>query len=97
MSYMRALVWESPLTWAEGMKAFRKHSEPALKAQVKSKTLKSYSMTQTGDQTGLLIMEFANKSNMNKFLKTMVAVRNEQAAAQNAQFWIYHGPVKASG
>ena len=97
MSYMRVLVWESPLSWADGMKAFKKHSEPGLKAFKKDKILKSYSMTQTGDHTGLLIMEFDNKSKMNKFLKTMLAVRNEQAAAQNAQFWIYHGPVKASG
>jgi hypothetical protein len=79
------------------MKSFRKNVEPALKAQVKSKTLKNYSMSQTGDHTGLIIMEFANKANMNKFLKTMAAVRNEQAAAQNAQFWAYNGPVKASG
>ena len=97
MSYMRVLVWESPLPWAEGMKSFKKNVEPALKAQVKSKTLKSYLMTQTGDHTGIIITEFANKSNMNKFLKTMTAVRNEQAAAQGAQFWIYHGSVKASG
>jgi hypothetical protein len=34
---------------------------------------------------------------MNKFLKTMAAHRNEEAAETGLQWWIYHGPVKASG
>ena len=97
MSYVRVLVWETQGSWADFMKAFRKQGEPGMKAMKKDRILKSYSVVQTGDHTGLLIMQFDTKAKMNKLVKAMAATRNEQATAQNAQFWIYHGPVKASG
>jgi len=97
MSYIRVMVNEGPLTSAEVMKLYRKDTEPLLKQHIKDKTLKSYSVVIVGEHKGLLIMEFDNKSKMNKFLKTMAAHRNQVAADTGMQWWIYHGPVKASG
>jgi hypothetical protein len=34
---------------------------------------------------------------MNKYLKTMAAIRDGIVADTGMQFWVYHGPVKASG
>ena len=97
MSYTRVMVFEQPLSWAVGIKRFKVNTKPLLDRHKKEKTLKSYSLVQAGDHTGLLVMEFDNKSKMNKFLKTMAAHRNEEAAETGLQWWIYHGPVKASG
>jgi hypothetical protein len=90
-------VAESQLSWSETMKVFRKSVEPALNALKKQKVLLSWTMVQTGDHTGLLITEFYNKAKMNKFLKTIAAIRQEVIADTGMQTWIYHGPVKASG
>ena len=97
MSYTRVQVAESQLSWSETMKVFRKSVEPALNALKKQKVLLSWTMVQTGDHTGLLITEFDNKAKMNKFLKTIAAIRQEVIADTGMQTWIYHGPVKASG
>ena len=97
MSYRRVQVAESQLSWSETMKVFRKSVEPALNALKKQKVLLSWTMVQTGDHTGLLITEFDNKAKMNKFLKTIAAIRQEVIADTGMQTWIYHGPVKASG
>ena len=97
MSYRRVQVAESQLSWSETMKVFRKSVEPALNALKKQKVLSSWTMVQTGDHTGLLITEFDNKAKMNKFLKTIAAIRQEVIADTGMQTWIYHGPVKASG
>ncbi len=97
MSYIRVMVNEGPLTSAEVMKMFRKNTKPLLDQHKKDKTLKSYSVVIVGEHKGLLIMEFDNKSKMDKFLKTMAAHRNQVAADTGMQWWIYHGPVKASG
>jgi len=97
MSYRRVQVAESQLSWSETMKVFRKSVEPALNALKKQKVLLSWTMVQTGDHTGLLITEFYNKAKMNKFLKTIAAIRQEVIADTGMQTWIYHGPVKASG
>jgi len=97
MSYTRVQVAESQLSWSETMKVFRKTVEPALNALKKQKVLLSWTMVQTGDHTGLLITEFDNKAKMNKFLKTIAAIRQEVIADTGMQTWIYHGPVKASG
>ncbi len=97
MSYIRVMVNEGPLTSAEVMKMFRKNTKPLLDQHKKDKTLKSYSVVIVGEHKGMLIMEFDNKSKMNKFLKTMAAHRNQVAADTGMQWWIYHGPVKASG
>ena len=97
MSYIRVMVNEGPLTSAEVMKMFRKNTKPLLDQHKKDKTLKSYSVVIVGEHKGMLIMEFDNKSKMDKFLKTMAAHRNQVAADTGMQWWIYHGPVKASG
>ena len=97
MSYIRVMLNEGPMTNAEMMKMYRERTEPLLKQHKKDKTLKSYSVVTVGEHKGLLIMEFENKSKMNKFLKTMVPHRNKVTAETNTQWWIYHGPVKASG
>jgi hypothetical protein len=91
------MVNEGPLTSAEVMKMFRKNTKPLLDQHKKDKTLKSYSVVIVGEHKGMLIMEFDNKSKMDKFLKTMAAHRNQVAADTGMQWWIYHGPVKASG
>ena len=97
MSYTRVQVFEMSQSWSETMKMFRKTAEPALNALKKQKVLLSWSFVQTGDHTGLLITEFDNKAKMNKFLKTIAAIRQEVIADTGMQTWIYHGPVKASG
>ena len=97
MSITRVQVSESPLSWSENMKVYRKSVEPALKAFKKQKVLLGWSLVQTGDHTGLLITEFDTKAKMNKYLKTMAAIRQGIIADTGMQVWIYHGPVKASG
>ena len=97
MSYKRVQVAESALSWSETMKVYRKSVEPALKAFKKQKVLLSWSVVQTGDHTGLLITEFETKAKMNKYLKTMLAIRQDVIADTGMQVWIYQGPVKASG
>ncbi len=97
MSYIRVLVRESPLSWAEHMKVFKKQSVPRLKAFKKENILKRYSLIQTGEHSGLLMMEFDSKAKMNKFVKTMAAVRSAISAETGSQFWVYHGSVKLSG
>ena len=97
MSYKRVQVSETPLSWSENMKIFRKSVAPALNSLKKQKVLLSWSFIQTGDHTGLLITEFDNKAKMNKYLKTMRAIRDDIVADTGMQTWIHHGPVKASG
>ena len=53
-------------------------------------------MVQTSDHTGLLISEFDNKANMNKYLKAIAVIPQDVIADTGMQTWIYHGPVKAS-
>ena len=43
------------------------------------------------------MMELANKSNMNKYLKTVNPIRDEASAETDTQWWNYIGPTKASG
>ena len=62
MSYTSVVVTEGQLSWAEGMKRFRKNAEPGLKAAKKAGMLNSYSVVQTGDNTGMFIFQFPNKS-----------------------------------
>ena len=97
MSYTRVLVIENPVSWAEGMKVFRKTAEPALNAAKKAGLLNSYSMVQTGDQSGMLITEFDTKAKMNKYVKAMAGIRRETVDETGGQGWVYSGPVKASG
>ena len=97
MSYMRVLVIETPLTWSETMKVFRKSVEPHQNAFKKQKVVSRWSFVQTGDHSGLLITEFDTKAKMNQYLKIMAAVREDIKADTGMQNWIYHGPVKASG
>jgi hypothetical protein len=97
MSYTRVLVIENPVSWAEGMKVFRKQAEPALNAAKKAGLLNSYSMVQTGDHAGMLITEFDTKAKMNKYVKALSAIRRDTAAETGGQSWAYQGQVKASG
>ena len=97
MSYVRVLVFENPQSWAEGMKRFRKATQPALNAAKKAGLLSGYSVVQTGDHAGMLITEFDTKAKMNKYVKALAAIRRDQSAYTGAQTWAYQGQVKASG
>ena len=97
MSYTRVLVIENPLSWAEGMKSFRKNTRPALNAAKKAGVLKKYTLVQTGEHSGMLITEFDTKAKMNKYAKAMSGLRSKSMAETGMQSWIYSGPVKASG
>ena len=97
MSYTRVLVSESDLPWSQFMKIFRKTVEPGMNAFKKQKIVSSWSLVQTGDSNGLLIANFPNKAAMNKYLKTMAAVRRDIEEDTGMQAWVYHGPVKANG
>ena len=63
----------------------------------KEKVVSSWSSVQTGDHSGIVIVNFDTKAKMNKYLKTMAAIREDIKANTGMQIWIYHGPVKASG
>ena len=82
MSVTRAMVFETPTTisWTAGMKLVRQTTELGLKAHKKDKTLLRWSLTQVGDHNGLLMIEFENKTKLEKYLKTMAAVRREVTA-----------------
>ena len=97
MSYTRVNVIESDLPWSQFMKIFRKSVEPAINAFKKQKIVSSWSLVQTGDSAGILIVNFPNKAAMNKYLKTAMAVRQGVVEETGMQAWVYHGPVKASG
>ena len=97
MSYTRVFVSESDLPWSQFMKIFRKSVEPAINAFKKQKIVSSWSLVQTGDSAGILIVNFPNKAAMNKYLRTMAAVRRGIEEDTGMQAWVYHGPVKASG
>ena len=97
MSYTRVFVSESDLPWSQFMKIFRKTVEPGMNAFKKQNIVSSWSLVQTGDRAGILIANFPNKSAMNKYLKTMAAVRRGVVEETGMQAWVYHGPVKASG
>ena len=97
MSYMRVQVFEIPLSWSETMKMFRKLVEPTLNPFKKQKIVSSWSLVQTGDPSGMVIVEFDTKAKMNKYLKTAMAVRQGVVEETGMQAWVYHGPVKASG
>ena len=97
MSYTRVLVSESDLPWSQFMKIFRKTVEPGMNAFKKQKIVSSWSLVQTGDSAGILIVNFPNKAAMNKYLRTAMAVRQGVVEETGMQAWVYHGPVKASG
>ena len=97
MSYTRVLVSESGVPYSQFLKMFRKSVEPGLNGFKKQKVVSSWSLIQTGDSNGMLIVNFPNKSAMNKYLKIMAAVRRDIEADTGAQSWVYHGPVKANG
>ena len=97
MSVTRVLVFENQVSWAENMKRYKAVSEPFFKQHKKEKTLKSWSIVQTGENMGFAVFNFENKTKMNKFLKTANAHRSDVAKDLNSQFWAYAGTVKASG
>jgi len=76
---------------------FRKPVEPGRNAYKKQKILANWTLVQTGDGAGLLIVNFPNKAAMNKYLRTMAAVRRGIEEDTGMQAWVYHGPVKANG
>ena len=97
MSYTRVNVIESSMSWSKTMKMFRKSVEPGLNEFKKQKVIPNWSLVQTGDHTGPVIIEFDTKAKMNQWHKGMLAVRKGIQADTGMQSWIYHGPVKASG
>ena len=99
MSYTRVMVMELPksVSWADNMKTYRRDAVPGLKKLKKAKILKGWTVIQTGERSGMMVIDFANKANMNKYLKIMGPIRQQVAADSGMQTWLYHGPVKASG
>ena len=79
------------------MKTYRRDAVPGLKKSKKAKILKGWTVIQTGERFGMMVIDFANKANMNKYLKIMGPIRQKIAAGSGMQTWLYHGPVKASG
>ena len=99
MSVTRTMVFEMPGTnsWTAVMKIFRTTTGPGLKVQKKDKNLLPWSLTRIGDNRALLSIEFENKAKLNKYLKTMAAVRKNVTADTGMQSWVYSGTVAASG
>ena len=71
-------------------------AEVMFKKQKRAKVLKSYKLVEAGDRW-LLITEFANKANMNKFIKATAGIRSENIDETGSQSWFYFGTDKASG
>ena len=97
MSYTRVFMFEQPKGFAYNMKFFKTGTKPMLDKLKKEKSLDRWSLTQLGDNKGMFVFEFANKTKMNKSLKTMAAHRNDVGGDTGMQWWAYHGQVKASG
>ena len=97
MSIARVMVMEHPVPWNEFMKVFRVSVEPVFKKFKREKILNRWSLTQIGDHKGMLIMEFDNKSKLNKFLKVTSEIRKDVTDDIGMQSWIYSGTVKARG
>ena len=97
MSVMRVMVFENPLRWTQFMKVFRGTAEPVFKKFKREKVLTRWSLTQTGDYSGVLVLEFPNKAAMNKYIKVASVVRKDVSDDIGMQSWIYSGSVKASG
>ena len=97
MSIARVMVMEHPVPWNEFVKVFRGSVEPVFKKFKREKILNRWSLTQIGDHKGMLIMEFDNKSKLNKFLKVTSEIRKDVTDDIGMQSWIYSGSVKASG
>ncbi len=97
MSVVRVMVFENPITWNEFIKVFRGSAKPVFKKFKKEKTLNRWSLIQIDDHKGMLILEFDNKSELNKYLMIASAVRKDVTDDIGMQSWIYSGPVKASG
>ena len=97
MSVMRVMVFEGPLSWNEFMKVFRGSAEPVFKKFKREKVLSRWSLTQTDDHKGVLVLEFPNKAAMNKYIKVASVVRKDVTDDTGMQSWIYMGQVKASG
>ena len=77
MSYSRVQIVESSVPWSKAMRAIKKDGVPALNAQVKAGNLKRWQIIQTGENSGLLINEFENKSQMNKYNKGVSTARQD--------------------
>ena len=97
MSEKRVMVFESPLTWNEFMKVFRRDAEPVFKKFKKEEVLTRWSLTQTNDHAGVMVMEFPNKTAVNKYMKISSAIRKGVTDEIGMQSWVYSGTVKASG
>ena len=67
MSYTSVQIFEADRSWAEGMKRFKANVLPGLNAAKKAKMLTSWTLVQTGDHNGMLIIEYPNKSARTKF------------------------------
>ena len=97
MSYTRVFIFENPRGFARHMKIFKPDTKPMLDKLKREKSLDRWSLTQLGGNKGMFVFEFANKTKMNKSLKTMAAHRNDVGGDTGMQWWAYHGQVKASG
>ena len=63
----------------------------------KEKTLNRWSLIQIGDNRGMFVFEFANKSKMNQALKAKPTHRKDVLTDPvEMQWWAYHGTVKAN-
>ena len=97
MSVMRVMVFENPITWNEFMKVFRQTAKPVFKKFKKEKTLNRWTLIQIDDHKGIMVMEFDNKTKLNKYLKISSVIRKDVTDDIGMQSWIYSGTVKASG
>ena len=97
MSYTRVFRFEQPKGFAYNMKFFKSGTKPLLDKLKREMSLDRWSLIQLGDNKGMFVFEFANKTKMNKSLKKMAAHRNDVGSDTGMQWWAYHGQVKASG
>ena len=74
MSYKRVMVMELPesVSWADNMKNYRRDAVPGLKKLKKANILDGWTVVKTGERSGIMVIDFANKANMNKYLKIML-------------------------
>jgi hypothetical protein len=90
MMWVRTVSWVSKLSFAEGMKHFRKEVVPTLKDSPAS----SIKHVQTGPNSGLIILEFDSKRALNQHEKMVAGLRKPVAKETQSRLKVVDGPVK---
>ncbi len=91
MAYVRVTMIKSDVSFKDALKSFRGSDR---EATLKAADAESMEMIQTGENSGMLISKYANKTKANKAWKASAAARAWMAENQGAVVWPVEGPTK---